>query len=94
MNGQADYYKDSDFLLYRQRHEGGNDEMEKQITRHFDMPANAQIKGNERGLDSYLFLSGVQQGRCYQTAVEKWRFGRSTDAQTMGILYWQMNDIW
>lgn len=46
-------------------------------------------------IDSYLYLTQIQQGLCYQTAIRTWRRGKNADlGMTMGILYWQLNDIW
>lgn len=74
-------------LQYRQRHEGGNAEMEAQIARHFIIPEASKVPG-EKGFDDYLYLTGIQQSRCYETFFNKLRRGRSQEANSMGILYW------
>jgi beta-mannosidase len=96
---KEDRKTDSAFSAYRQRHQDGNYQMEAQMTRHFTLPVDDGSCGDEgeRGgaWDSYLYLSQIQQSRCYETAINYWRSLRSdVTAQTMGILYWQLNDIW
>ena len=64
--------------------------MFQQMDRHFNVPSS---------LEDYLYLTGVQQARCYETAINKWRFTRDTTGAdvsgiTMGILFWQLNDVW
>jgi len=92
-------------------------------------PSAASMQ-QQREFDMYLYLTNIQQGRCYETAFNKWRqirglssegqiansafvdskdrntkesstnggeYNRSqynTNGYTMGILYWQLNDIW
>mmetsp|Transcript_29808 Transcript_29808/g.79605 ORF Transcript_29808/g.79605 Transcript_29808/m.79605 type:complete len:339 (-) Transcript_29808:313-1329(-) len=71
------------------------------MARHFNVPpANATSEeGQQKVLDDYLWLTQLQQARCYETALTQWRRLKSTDymesgANTMGVLYWQLNDIW
>lgn len=37
----------------------------------------------------------MQQSLCYETAIANWRrLKAAPDARNMGVLYWQLNDIW
>ena len=64
------------------------------MRRHYRVPpANASAEAaradpgaQQRLFDDFLFLTQVQQARCYETAFAKWRRDRSAAAQTMGIL--------
>eukprot|EP00899_Mesostigma_viride_P028250 jgi/Mesvir1/860/Mv17431-RA.1 len=92
---------DSKLLDARQRHQGGTQQMLAQMQRYFKLPWGAE-PSNELGLaaakqrfEDQCWLSQVQQGLCYETAVHTWRrLQHDTSARTMGVLYWQLNDVW
>lgn len=94
-----DYDVNSPLLQYRQRHQDGNSQIEAQMVKHFDLPTSCSgSDGQQRSFDMYLYLTMLQQSRCYETAMNRWRQLRGIDSDdnkyTMGILYWQLNDIW
>merc|ERR1712166_1411060 len=67
------------------------------LKRHLRVPPEFAPDGatQQKVFDDYLYLTQVQQSRCYETAFAQWRRLRSdTSVNTMGILYWQLNDIW
>jgi hypothetical protein len=91
----TDWDPDGELMKFRQRHENGNEQIRAQMEKHFLLPSMCEDDGTRRYYDMYLYLSGVQQSRCYETAVNRWRQLRSKeDIYTMGVLYWQHNDIW
>ena len=48
-----------------------------------------------RGFRRWIYLTQIQQAMAYDTAVRHWRrIKHEPDARTMGVLYWQHNDIW
>lgn len=88
-------------MEFRQRHEHGNEEIEGQIGRHYRLPpVEVDESSGDDGItqrkvfDDYLYLSQVQQAACYDTAISKWRRAKANAAKTMGVLYWQLNDVW
>lgn len=67
---------------HHQRHPRGNSLIIETMTRYFRMP---------KGFRETLWLSQVQQALAIKTAVEYWRSLRD---RCMGVLYWQLNDVW
>jgi len=67
------------------------------IDLHFKLPPSTAPDGNgvtqKKIFDDYIYLTQLQQSRCYETAITNWRRQKSTSAKTMGILYWQLNDV-
>lgn len=91
--------RDSALLRFRMRHPDGNAQMLRMISRHFRVPAagvgSVDANESQRQLfESYLYLTQLQQARCYEVAFSTWRQMRSEQAHLMGLLYWQLNDIW
>ena len=93
----VDWKIDSTFSEFLQRHENGNQQIYDQLSKHFTLPdiSSCELESDKRYFDMYLYLADIQQGRCYETAINRWRQLKSEeDTQTMGILYWQLNDLW
>jgi beta-mannosidase len=92
-----DWQPDAPLLEYRQRHKNGNKEIFEQINKHFQLPRTCN---QQRDFDMYLYLTQLQQANCYMTSILQWRSLRGVDNMqsiannNMGILYWQLNDIW
>ena len=72
----------SPVMEHHQRHPRGNAVIVETMTRYFRLP---------EGFDGFLYLSQVQQALAIKTAVEHWRSRRPL---CMGVLYWQLNDVW
>ena len=104
VTGPDDWSRESRFSTFRMRHPDGNAQALAMITRHYRVPptyASAAAAGGaaadatqRRLFDEYLWLTQLQQARCYETAFTHWRRHRSAAVNTMGILYWQLNAIW
>ena len=88
----SDWGMSSDLVLYRQR---GYDYsmMESLMKKHFIVPPSRE-KIDKKLFDQFIFISQVQQGRCYEESISKHRRSKHTSSKTMGTLYWQLNDVW
>lgn len=72
----------SPVMEHHQKNNRGNQIIFESFSRYFRVP---------EGFDNQLYLSQVQQALAIQTATEYWR---SCRPQTMGVVYWQLNDLW
>lgn len=55
----------------------------------------AAAGGPEAEMRAWIYLTQLQQMLCYETAISYWRRLRSNaSVLTMGVLYWQLNDVW
>ncbi len=72
----------SPFMEHHQRSPKGNQLILETISRYYRIP---------KDFENYLYVSMVQQSMAIKTAVEYWRSQRPT---CMGIIYWQLNDLW
>ncbi|MEW5314669.1 MAG: hypothetical protein WDW38_006144 [Sanguina aurantia] len=80
------------------RHPDGDAQLLSQLSKHFPMPAawtdsdpGAQLQLFHR----WVYLTQLQQALAYTSGISRWRRLRGdASALTMGVLYWQLNDIW
>ncbi|KAK9831681.1 hypothetical protein WJX74_005808 [Apatococcus lobatus] len=98
---QEDWNRESPMVNFRMRHPNGHAELVAQAQRHFHVPpatAPAQPgsdKQQARLYQLWTYLTQVQQAHAYDVAISHWcRLKSAPDAHTMGVLYWQLNDIW
>ncbi len=67
---------------HHQRHPAGNAIIIEQLARYFRFPVSTEHA---------LYLSQIQQAMAIATAIEYWRCMRP---RCMGIMYWQLNELW
>jgi beta-mannosidase len=79
---KKDWNATSPVMEFHQRSGAGNGKIVETMTRYFRIPTT---------FESFLYLSQLQQALAIDTAV---RFWRSLKPNTMGTLYWQLNDVW
>ncbi|CAG2109413.1 unnamed protein product, partial [Medioppia subpectinata] len=82
-------------LEQRQHHPGGTKSIEKAIATYFKLPS----KGGVDRFADLVYLSQVIQAMAMKVETEFYRRNRAIDPKTgngntMGALYWQLNDIW
>ncbi|KAG7458795.1 hypothetical protein MATL_G00224440 [Megalops atlanticus] len=90
-----DWSYQSNFTSHRQHHDMGNQQILEQAKLHFHLPDSPDPLQAYRDT---LYLSQVMQAQCVKTQTEYYRRSRSEiingQGNTMGALYWQLNDIW
>jgi len=87
-----DWTWDSAFLKFRNHRTGdGQQEIADQMQHHFRFPTNSDRFVE---LENYIYLSQASQSLCYRAQTEHYRRSKTQAANTMGALYWQLNDIW
>ncbi|XP_065302863.1 beta-mannosidase-like isoform X2 [Dermacentor albipictus] len=90
----------SPFINARQHHSGGYEELIIALQIHFDiLKRDLNISGTEEGYIMVSYLSQIVQAEGVRTGCESFRRWRSYLDQdgrghTMGVLFWQLNDIW
>jgi len=79
---QEDLNVTSPTMEHRQRHPEGNRLILHYMTEEYRIPLR---------FEDFVYVSQVQQGLAIKTASEHWR---RMKPQNMGVIYWQLNDIW
>ena len=92
----------SDLMTNRNHHPDGQNQILEQIAAHFHLPPTAKVQGTRDSYISwshFLYLSQINQAYGYKVEVEHFRRSRTqctadVPGCTMGMMYWQTNDIW
>lgn len=60
----------------------------------FLVEENLKVNFDSLSWSSKIYLSQLSQAMAMKTETEVYRSGRGTFMNTMGALYWQLNDVW
>lgn len=80
----------SPWMNKRNHHMDNNQGIIDQVNNFFNKPLEGD---QDKTFKSWIYLSQIMQGYCIATQAEHYRRMR-TEHNTMGSLYWQLNDIW
>eukprot|EP00823_Brevimastigomonas_motovehiculus_P007086 TRINITY_DN6099_c0_g1_i1.p1 TRINITY_DN6099_c0_g1~~TRINITY_DN6099_c0_g1_i1.p1 ORF type:complete len:964 (+),score=272.46 TRINITY_DN6099_c0_g1_i1:92-2983(+) len=82
----------SPLMQYRQRSDSAEAGMGVQIPKHFTTPSSSDPATL---FNHYLYITQACQAYCYDHALSLWRrIKHEVPGRTMGMIYWQLNDIW
>eukprot|EP00775_Hariotina_reticulata_P003140 gene3140-3417_t len=98
MDPETDWGVGNPMNEFRNRRTDVTPQFLSQYARHFKLPAEwnpEDVSERMSRFKSYLWIGHIQHARCYETALNLWRRLRShAKSLTMGVMYWQLNDIW
>lgn len=60
----------------------------------FLIQENLNVNFNDLQWDDQVYLSQISQAIALKTETEVYRIGKGNFINTMGALYWQLNDVW
>ncbi|XP_059621237.1 beta-mannosidase [Phlebotomus argentipes] len=82
----------SEMINHRQHSPLRNFPIDGLIKRH--LPLETLSGDPKEVLEAYIFFSQVSQAMAVKTETEVYRAGRIGPMNTMGALFWQLNDVW
>jgi len=86
----------STLMYYKQHHAKGNEEIENFIQMHYNLPST--LSTSNQYFSDMIYLSQIVQATCIKYESEHYRRLQGnlvgSSGNTMGALYWQLNDIW
>ncbi|KAJ3312581.1 hypothetical protein HDV04_002898 [Boothiomyces sp. JEL0838] len=91
---EEDWTPLSKFMIQRNHHLNGQQEIVKQMSLHFNLPFSDINKMSQREFDNFCYLSQIVQALIMKSQTEYYRQLMYTESNCMGALYWQCNDIW
>ncbi|EDV92669.1 beta-mannosidase [Drosophila grimshawi] len=87
---KADDYPLAELMSHRQHHPLAMVPITTQVHRHLPLPLPEDENYNE----ALIYFSQISQAMATKVETELYRSLRDTDHNTMGALYWQLNDVW
>jgi beta-mannosidase len=87
----GDWKIDGSLINARQHHRNGTAQVKAQIRMHFLWREKSDPVKN---FGDFVYLSQVTQALCIKSETEFYRRNRNQKPNTMGAIYWQLNDIW
>lgn len=80
----------TEIIDHRQHFPLGNSPIISLIERHVKLPPT----NDPRFFDVLIYYSQLSQAIAVKVETETYRIGRFHEWNTMGTLYWQLNDVW
>ncbi|KAJ3325578.1 hypothetical protein HDV06_003396 [Boothiomyces sp. JEL0866] len=84
----------SKFMIQRNHHLNGQQEIVYQMAMHFNLPFTDVNQMSRREFDNFCYLSQLVQAIIMKSQTEYYRRSMYAECHCMGALYWQCNDIW